>query len=100
MAKEQNAAAAPEAAEAGAKKEKKPAKGAAATREEKKQAWTIERCRKAAGRFDTLEAWKLGAPSSFKSASSKGWLKDCEAHMKTRVAARKSPAQKPLKKSA
>jgi hypothetical protein len=99
MSKEQAAAPA-ETTGATPKKDKKVAKSAATAREEKKQAWTIERCKKAAARFETLNEWKEGAPSSFKSATARGWVKDCEAHMKSLATARKTPTQKPLKKSA
>lgn len=46
-------------------------------REKKKTRWTLETCRKAASRFDSRDAWKVGAPSSFKAAVSRGWEADC-----------------------
>lgn len=70
-----------------------------------KQGWTIQRCMKAARRFTTEAEWKVGAPSSWKSATAHGWVKDCVAQMKGKVATRKIKARPeggatPSKKSA
>jgi len=46
-----------------------------------KQPWTVERCKKNARRFATADDWKHGAPSSYKAAESKGWIKECCGHM-------------------
>jgi hypothetical protein len=44
---------------------------------EKKSAWSVERCLKAAHRFTSEEEWKKGAPSSYKAAVSHGWHAEC-----------------------
>jgi hypothetical protein len=75
--------AAPEAAK-GAKKEPKKKEGApheSARQEKKKSRWTLEMCMKYARRFESREAWQAGAPSSFKSAMSHGWVEACCAKM-------------------
>ena len=58
----------------------------AATPQEKlkknaKQAWTLNRCQKAARRFANEADWKAGAPSSYKAATAKGWVADCKGHL-------------------
>jgi hypothetical protein len=70
--------AAPAAKEAGAAKKEK--KGATQNSREvvKKAKWTLQRCRKIARRFDTVEQWKFGAPSSYKSAEAHDWVKTIE----------------------
>lgn len=50
-------------------------------KKESKSPWTKERCFKASKRFDTVEAWAKGAPSSYKAASAHGWVEQCSAHM-------------------
>ena len=49
---------------------------------EKKSKWSLERCTKAAKRFESVSAWEAGAPSSFKAASAHGWVDQCSAHMR------------------
>jgi hypothetical protein len=48
--------------------------GVESTRAEK-PAWTIERVKKFARRFESKQAWAEGHPSSFKAALSHGWDK-------------------------
>ena len=50
-------------------------------RESKASRWTLEACMKAAKRFDTVEAWAKGFPSSYKAAVARGFDKQCSAHM-------------------
>jgi hypothetical protein len=57
-----------------------------------KAKWTVERAMKAARRFDTEDAWKAGAPASYKAAISHGWVAACIRHMNAKV--------KPLRRSA
>jgi DNA-binding transcriptional regulator YiaG len=47
-----------------------------------KSQWSVERCLKASKRFDSVEAWEKGAPSSFKAATAHGWVDKCTGHMK------------------
>lgn len=49
-----------------------------------KREWTIQACKKAAGRFTTEEQWAEGAPSSYKVATSRGWINECLSHMSSR----------------
>ena len=73
--------------------------GAPQNRREK-QKWTVERCKKAARRFLDEQAWKAGAPSSYKAAVSHGWRDQCVAHMTGNVVAigKKSATRKSPKK--
>lgn len=73
--------AAPAAAEASSKTKPKKAASSANRDKLKKAPWTEARCHKAAGRFTTVAAWQEGAPSSYKAATSRGWLKACTSHM-------------------
>lgn len=50
-------------------------------KKEKKSPWTVDRCFKAAKRFDSVEAWAKGAPSSYKAADAHGWVEKCSGHM-------------------
>jgi hypothetical protein len=87
-------AAAPEAkaaeggAKEGAKEKKKPAKAAddslsgKVEAQSKKKEWTMERLAKVARRFDSEDAWKHGAPSSYKAAHAKGLVAQCMGHAK------------------
>lgn len=50
-------------------------------RETKISRWTLEMCQKYARRFDHEDAWKHGAPSSYKAAIARGFGKDCMKHM-------------------
>jgi len=90
-------AAAPEAKEAKAaeggakevsKEKKKPAKSAddslsgKVEAQSKKKEWTMERLTKVARRFDSEDAWKHGAPSSYKAAHAKGIVAQCMGHVK------------------
>ena len=47
----------------------------------KKVAWSLKRCKKAANRFNNVDEWANGAPSSYKAACSHGWLDECTSHM-------------------
>lgn len=85
--------------------EKKEGVVKAAKVKKEKQAWSIQRCKKAARRFSSEAEWKVGAPSSWKSATAHGWVAECVAQMKGKVAARKIKPRpeggpKPEKKSA
>jgi len=40
--------------------------------------WNVNRCKKFAKRFNSESDWGSGHPSSFKAASSNGWLKECK----------------------
>lgn len=42
-----------------------------------KKEWTVERLRKIARRFDSEDAWKRGAPSSYKAAHARGLVGQC-----------------------
>lgn len=64
------------------KQNAKPVAMGGAPKKDKKKPWTIERCLKFARRYPNEEAWKQGAPSSYKAASSHGWLKECLAVVK------------------
>jgi hypothetical protein len=57
--------------------------GAGTTKKVEKQAWTIERVKRAAKRFTTRDAWRAGAPASYKAAEAKGWMNQCCGHMTT-----------------
>lgn len=46
-----------------------------------KMGWNEKRCKKFAGRFDTLEEWAKGHQSSFKAAVAHGWVESCSSHM-------------------
>mgnify|MGYP005660974151 CR=1 FL=1 len=50
----------------------------ALVKREKSSKWSAKKCAKYARKFEDLEQWKAGAPSSFKSAQANGWLKECE----------------------
>lgn len=43
----------------------------------KKKEWTLERLSKAARRFESEDAWKHGAPSSYKAAHARGLVAQC-----------------------
>jgi hypothetical protein len=45
------------------------------TKRVEKTAWTLERVKKFARRFESAAAWSEGHPSSFKSARAHGWDK-------------------------
>lgn len=89
MVKE-TAQAAPEAKKEGgsaAPKAKKPKGGddsvpGMAENKPKKKEWTLDRLMKAARRFDNENAWKMGAPSSYKAAEAKGMVAQCVGHMR------------------
>ncbi len=66
----------------------------AATKTPKKE-WTVQACKKAAGRFTTEEEWANGAPSSYKVATHHGWINECLSHMQSR-----SGAKTPMRRSA
>ncbi len=53
---------------------------------EEKPNWTIQRAKRCARRFNSVEEWSKGHPSSYKAATAHGWLRDCSAHMKSKVA--------------
>ncbi len=61
-------------------------------KKESKQKWTVERAMKTARRFDTEDAWRAGAPASYKAASAHGWVAACTRHMTTKM--------KPMRRSA
>lgn len=89
---EEKAAPAKEEAK-GAKKEAKKKEGnpqGQAREEKKKSRWTMEMCMKYARRFNSREAWQAGAPSSYKSAMSHGWVDACCAKMPA------APVKKPV----
>lgn len=95
------------AAGADAKGTAKKSPAASNRAKEKKSPWTESRCLRAAHRFSTVAAWQEGAPSSFKAATSRGWLKACTAHMggkgvtNIKTAGKKTTTTKPThKKSA
>lgn len=48
-----------------------------AKREQNKRKWTVEACQKVARRYSNEMAWKMGAPSSYKSACARGWREEC-----------------------
>ena len=48
-----------------------------AKREQNKRKWTVQSCQKVARRYTSEVAWKMGAPSSYKSACSRGWREEC-----------------------
>lgn len=52
-------------------------------REKKKSNWDLKKCQKVARRFDTIDAWREGAPSCYKSATANNWVAQCSSHMKT-----------------
>lgn len=65
-------------------------------REHKVSRWTLEACMHASKRFDSVDAWRTGHPSSFKAATARGYAKDCCAHMTTKTmtkTAAKAPAK-------
>lgn len=83
--------------EGGEKKEQAKAKKAAPVNtlevKKKKEAWTLEKCVKSARRFQSENEWSVGAPASYKSATSHGWVKQCVGAMsgaKTTKSVRKS----------
>lgn len=90
------------------KKEKKAAPAADAAdqvheikkRESKASRWTLEACMKAAKRFDTVDAWSKGFPSSYKAAVARGFDKQCMAHMTSGKATVKKVAPAAAKKAA
>jgi hypothetical protein len=61
-----------------AKKETKKAEATNSREVIKKAKWTLQRCRKIARRFESLEQWKFGGPSSYKSALAHDWVKTIE----------------------
>ena len=70
-------------AEGAAKEKKKPAKKHDVGIEDKakKPEWTMARLSKMARRFDSEDAWRHGAPSSYKAAHSKGVVAQCMSHV-------------------
>lgn len=60
------------------------APSASAMKAKNKRVWTLEACKKIAGRFESEAAWKAGSPSSFKAASSHKWVKACLEHQEWR----------------
>ncbi len=50
-----------------------------------KHDWTEARCKKAASRFDSVDAWQKGAPSSYKAAFAHGWVEACSNNMTGKV---------------
>jgi hypothetical protein len=65
-----------------------------AKREAQQSRWTVEACLKAAKRFDSVEAWAKGAPSSYKAAFARGYMDKCTAHMTGKTMTK---ATKPVK---
>lgn len=63
-------------------------------REEKQSRWTAALCMKFAKRFDNEMDWAAGAPSSYKAAVARGFLKDCTKHMTGKSAAKPAAAKK------
>lgn len=65
------------------RRKKKPAKKSNDSLEDKakKPEWTMARLSKVARRFDSEDAWKHGAPSSYKAAHSKGIVAQCMSHV-------------------
>ena len=63
-----------------------------------KKVWTLQRCKKAAGRYNSEEAWKIGSPSSYKAAASHKWVKECLDHQAWR--SKESPRDVSLPASA
>lgn len=57
---------------------------------ETKSQWTLERCRKASKRFESVESWEKGAPSSFKAATAHGWVAKCSEHMNSKNSYKRS----------
>jgi hypothetical protein len=66
-----------------------------AKREAKQSRWTMDLCMKYAKRFDSVEAWAAGMPSSYKAAVARGFMDKCTAHMsgKTMTKATKAPVK-------
>lgn len=56
--------------------------------------WTLQRCKKAARRFHSEEEWRLGAPSSYKSATAHGWATECIAQYKGQLSEVGKPTSK------
>ncbi len=73
-------------------KKAKPAQDAYSPKKSTKPEWTAERCAKFAKRFESVDAWKTGAPSSYKAAEARGWVAQCSKHMSS--GARKAPLRK------
>jgi hypothetical protein len=70
------------------KKDSKPKKVAPIAKMETKSSkvpWSEARCLSKAKRFDSVEAWAKGAPSSFKAANAHGWVDACTSHMSGKV---------------
>jgi hypothetical protein len=59
-------------------KKEEPKQHISLVKRSKSSKWTVKKCAKYARKFENLEQWKDGAPSSFKSAQANGWLKECE----------------------
>lgn len=80
-------------------KGKKPAAAADALNGAKKtkEAWTLGKCIKSARRFHSETEWSAGAPASYKSACSHGWVKQCVGAMAGGSA---KTAKTPVRKSA
>lgn len=80
-------------------KGKKPAAAADAINgaKKKKEPWTLEKCIKSARRFHSEAEWSAGAPASYKSAFSHGWVKQCVGAMSGTGA---KSAKAPVRKSA
>ncbi len=78
--------AAPAAKEGGAAKPKASQKA----REDKKASrWDLKLCVKFAKRFESEEAWAVGAPSSYKAAVARNLVAECTKHMKAAPASKK-----------
>lgn len=69
----------------------------AVEKKSKKQPWTLDRCLRAARRFDSVSAWQKGAPSSYKAASARNWLDKCVAYMKPGTDRKSNNDKRPTK---
>ena len=47
------------------------------TRVKTKSKWTLDKCKKFAGRFKSESEWSMGSPASYKSAQAHGWVAQC-----------------------
>jgi hypothetical protein len=56
--------------------------------------WNLNRCKKYARRFPNEEEWKKGAPSSYKAAAAKGWIRDCFPQAESASEPKKKRAKK------
>lgn len=64
-----------------------------ATHKSVKHPWTLDRCLKVAKRYESVEAWREGAPACYKAAEAHGWSEVCAKHFHR-------PAQQQYRKSA